>query len=120
MSGIDINLSGSTFIIIFIKNNQLFSVNIGDSRAVLGRKIINKLSWEEPFLLSTDHKPENKEEKSRIIGCGGGFIEETDDFGNSLGPNRVKIIDDKTYGLSMTRSIGDQAAKKIGVSCEPG
>ena len=55
--------SGTTAIISVIQNNKLYVANVGDSRCVLCRGG-NALG------LSTDHKPEDTEEYSRIQKAG--------------------------------------------------
>ncbi|XP_066147684.1 probable protein phosphatase 2C T23F11.1 [Euwallacea fornicatus] len=56
--------SGSTAIVVVIKDNTLFCANIGDSRAIAG--VSGKLEK-----LSYDHKPNNPEEYERITDAGG-------------------------------------------------
>ncbi|KAL1509965.1 hypothetical protein ABEB36_004629 [Hypothenemus hampei] len=56
--------SGSTAVVVVIKDNKLFCANIGDSRSIAC--INGKLE-----LLSHDHKPNNTEEYERITDAGG-------------------------------------------------
>ena len=68
--------------------------------------------------LTTDHKPETPDEKTRIERCGGRvFALEYDD--GIIGPPRVWLPDADVPGLAMSRSVGDQVAHAVGVSSEP-
>ena len=53
---IDVEVSGSTGIISFLRGNKLFVANVGDSRAVLGRVTDNGLI--RAVDLSHDQKPD--------------------------------------------------------------
>ncbi|KAK3769916.1 hypothetical protein RRG08_048127 [Elysia crispata] len=59
------DLSGSTAIIAFQKNNNLIVANIGDSRAIMC-DLKGKITQ-----LSTDHKPSDPKEQQRIVDAGG-------------------------------------------------
>lgn len=78
---------GCTACSALILSNEIIVANSGDSRAVLARKINDKITAVE---MSQDHKPENKEEKERIEKANG-FVED----------NRVNGI------LNLSRSLGD-------------
>ena len=90
-SGIDLAISGSTLTSIFIKDNFLICVNIGDSKAILAKKYEKELKVTK---LSTDHIPSNLSEKDRII-TAGGFVDHakgnfySDEIGNNYGPLKV-------------------------------
>ncbi|KAF7635688.1 PPM-type phosphatase domain-containing protein [Meloidogyne graminicola] len=58
------DVSGSTAVVVLIKDNCIYCANAGDSRAVVSvaGKALN---------LSTDHKPSNEEESKRIFAAGG-------------------------------------------------
>lgn len=58
------DLAGTTAICVVIKDNQLFCGNVGDSRAIAS---VNG----NVELLSTDHKPNNDDERKRITAAGG-------------------------------------------------
>lgn len=60
--------SGSTFCGILISNGFLYSINSGDSRAVLYSDNIGKNSWNP---LTKDHKPDDSAEFLRIVSSGG-------------------------------------------------
>lgn len=78
--------SGSTCILVIVSADNLWCINVGDSRAVL-------FNGSKPLPLSSDHKPIMPSEKSRIINNGG------------------KITYDgvcyRINGLSLSRSFGD-------------
>ena len=116
-SKIDCSLSGSTCSSIILTQEKIISINLGDSRTVLGKKENNKYIT---INLSTDHKPELFEEKKRILLNGGRikpfYDEKTKKF---LGPDRVWIRQDDMPGLAMTRSFGDTIAHSVGVISEP-
>ncbi|KAI3410168.1 tRNA methyltransferase ppm2 [Globodera pallida] len=86
--GIREEMSGSTAVVVLIKDNFIYCANAGDSRAVAsvsGRAVA----------LSTDHKPCNEEESRRIFAAGG-WVE----F------NRVN------GNLALSRAFGDFSFKK--------
>lgn len=74
---------GCTACVCIITSKEVICANAGDSRAVLCKKGV-------AHPLSEDHKPENAEEKERIVKAGG-FVEE----------NRVKGM------LNLSRALGD-------------
>ena len=51
-----------------LRGDELHTINIGDSRAVLGNVVKGKL---QPIQLSVDHKPDTPAEKARILAAGG-------------------------------------------------
>lgn len=112
----DMNCSGSTCICIFIIENYVICGNCGDSRAILVSNSKEKANSIIP--LSFDHKPEVKEEAKRII-KNNGRVEKRSENGIKTGPLRVWLKNENYPGLSMTRSIGDLVAAKIGVISEP-
>lgn len=67
-STIDIAFSGSTAVSVCFHKNSLFCANVGDSRALIGRKSAEK--W-TVIPLSRDHKPCDREETKRILMRGG-------------------------------------------------
>ena len=71
--------SGSCAIVVIIVNDACFVANLGDSRALLSEN-----NFENAFLLSKDHKPNDSEEKTRIINAGG-FV-----FQGDMPSNNVK------------------------------
>ena len=78
--------TGCTATVCLITKEAIYCANAGDSRSVLGRSTGQNMTQE----LSTDHKPDDPEEKKRIEAAGG-FVEE----------NRVN------GSLNLSRSMGD-------------
>mmetsp|Transcript_2099 Transcript_2099/g.2373 ORF Transcript_2099/g.2373 Transcript_2099/m.2373 type:complete len:152 (-) Transcript_2099:230-685(-) len=79
---------GCTANVVFIKGEDIYCANAGDSRAVLARE-------GQAVNLSEDHKPENEIEKERIIKSGS------------------EIQDGRVDGnLNLSRSLGDLKHKR--------
>lgn len=148
--------SGATGVVVEIIRNKIRVLNCGDSRVVLGRRInlqnlntnesMNKYSiaqlnsnqliqqYTSYVLLSNDHKPNEPEERKRIINYGGllgckqtiinrkkGINTPFDENTPVAGPIRVWYTHEgETLGLAMSRSLGDVAVhNQSGVICEP-
>ena len=64
-----------------------------------------------------NHEPSSPNENRRIIQNNGRIDKLKNEFGEEVGELRVfeKDLDSLKPGLSITRSIGDDMAKKIGV-----
>lgn len=109
---LDPTMSGTTCVVTFCIGNKVICANSGDSRAFLstGNGVKN---------LSYDHKPDNKEEKERILLCGG-RVHPIKEHGKFVGPSRVWIKSGEYPGLAMSRSIGDFVAKSVGCTYKPG
>jgi len=105
----DINLSGTTCVLVIQLGNHLICSNIGDSRAIL---IYDE---DKIFELSHDSKPNVPEEEKRINMMGGVVTQAKDEDGEKIGPYRVYIKDKDQPGLAMSRSFGDKKAKSCGV-----
>ena len=116
-SNIDISSSGCTCSSILLTQNNLISINLGDSRCILGRFNPENNSWSY-INLTRDHKPTEEDEKERIIKKGGIISKGKDEFGNSSGIIRIWKADGN-IGLALTRSFGDEIMSKVGVICEP-
>ena len=70
--------------------------------------------------LSRDHKPDEKDEEARVVKYGGRVRQYKDPHSKELlGPLRVWAKAEEYPGLAMTRSIGDDVAKRLGVIPEP-
>lgn len=106
----DYELSGSCAVSVLIIDYKLYSVNLGDSRAVIGSKKTNKKIALE---MTIDHKPSRDDETKRIIERGG---EVTDKQG---GVPRIFKKNEDGPGLAVSRSVGDVVAHDCGVSSEP-
>lgn len=108
------SFSGSTVIACYFIQNKLFTCNVGDSRAIIGKATSNKDWIAVP--LSIDHKPNITTEADRIRKNKGRVEAYKDDFGEEIGPLRVWLKNDNVPGLAMTRSYGDLVAASVGVS----
>lgn len=112
---IDTRISGSTCLSTIYSPEKLIIANVGDSRCLLGR--FDGQNW-IGMNLSRDHKPEDEDEKKRILENGGEVRQGIYD-GESDGPFRVYIKGQNLPGLAMTRSFGDQAATLAGTISKP-
>jgi len=111
---IDAMLSGTTVTTVHIKGNTVTCANAGDSRCVVGHTDENhKLVAKD---LSRDHKPDDADEKERILKAGG-RVAPLESWPE--GPHRVWLKEDDLPGLAMSRSIGDGVAHSVGVSAVP-
>lgn len=122
---LDIKFSGSTLILVLIKGSTLYCANVGDSRALMGRQIMDNTDksmsgkkWMS-IALSRDHKPDSKDESERIYKSGGRVEAYQDENGNPAGPARVWLKNQDLPGLAMSRSMGDGVASSVGVICDP-
>ena len=112
---IDTDFSGTTMVVGLIRNNTLYTANVGDSRLILGKEVNGKIVAHE---VSIDHKPDAPEEKKRILAAGGRvFAVEYDD--GIDGPARVWLGHMDVPGLAMSRSYGDSVAHSAGVTSIP-
>lgn len=109
---LDASMSGSTCVMVFIIGDKIICANAGDSRAILSCKSGLRL-------LSFDHKPDNKDEKARILRSGG-KVQPIKEGGRNVGPARVWLKSGDYPGLAMSRSIGDFVAKSVGCTFAPG
>ena len=123
----DVRCSGATCVLAILNGKHLTLANCGDSRAVIARRNANGTINGHP--LTTDHKPDNVEERKRIVACGGQvgcrhvLVQQGRGHPVSMpvGPCRVWYQNrvGETLGLAMSRSLGDAVAHKCGVSAEP-
>jgi serine/threonine protein phosphatase PrpC len=133
-------LSGTTACTCFVDGTALYVANVGDSRAVLGKRNSKSLVVAVP--LSADQTPYRADERKRIRAAGGlvmsyhqlqGNAPMHDNWNVTLGretdssgdPPRVWksgsqfVGAPQLPGAAFTRSIGDSIAEKIGVIAEP-
>ena len=117
---IDAEFSGTTFCSIFFYSNIIYCANVGDSRAILGTFYFDDNYWKTKQL-TIDHLPDSSNEQKRIVQCNGRVDRLKNEFGEEVGPYRVfeKSNESHLPGLAMSRSIGDNLAKKLGVTYEP-
>lgn len=117
-SQIDCTFSGTTVIVCYLDGKTLYSCNAGDSRAVLATRQDNS-SRLKAVPLSDDHKPENPEEKKRILQNKGRVQACKGHRGEPVGPQRVWLEHQNVPGLAMSRSFGDLVAASVGVIPRP-
>ncbi|PFH38758.1 protein phosphatase 2c containing protein [Besnoitia besnoiti] len=115
--GIDITMSGTTCVSCVIQGTMLYTANVGDSRAIMGRAN-GKGGWTS-LSLSHDHKPDRPDEEKRILAADGRVGALKGPNGEALGPARVWRKDCDAPGLAMSRSLGDSLAASVGVIGEP-
>ena len=122
---IDINLSGSTCILLIQIGDNIISANIGDSKAILVYEDINvsncagEYNKYKSIKLSRDCTPYIETEKMRILINGGNVIQLKNSINQENGPLRIYLKGDNIPGLSITRSFGDRIGKKIGMISNP-
>lgn len=118
-SKFETDLSGTTAVSCILIGNKLICFNCGDSRAIIAQE--KKSSLKDvlvPVQISRDQKPDLPEEKERIVRSGG-QVSKLGDDDDDIGPYRVWVKGENYPGLAMSRSIGDFAAKTVGVIAEP-
>ena len=115
-SQIDCTYSGSTCSSLIFSPEKIISINVGDSRCVLGKFKDNKWIAKN---ITRDHKPTEEDEKKRIIEKGGRIEAYKDENGEHIGPERVWLKGEDLPGLAMSRSFGDDVAHMIGVTSKP-
>ncbi|KAG5591362.1 hypothetical protein H5410_041876 [Solanum commersonii] len=110
LENLDSSFSGTTAVVAIRQDDDLVIANVGDSRAVLGRK--KEEGVIEAVQLTTDLKPTEAE---RIRRCGGRV------FAPQEEPHvqRVYLPKEDVPGLAMTRSFGDFMLKYLGIISEP-
>ena len=107
---INFELSGSCAISALLIDKACYVINLGDSRAVIGGKLIDNIF---AIQMSTDHKPSLPEEMERIKKSGGEVKS------NAWGPMRIYKLNDLNPGLAVARSLGDCYGHECGVGDEP-
>jgi serine/threonine protein phosphatase PrpC len=120
--------SGTTACVALLEGQNLWIANVGDSRAVLGRRINRVIvdrdsgmtsgATHEAVELTKDHKPTDAQERDRVLEAGGFItIPRNDQKGM---PARIWLDENcSEIGLAMSRSVGDHALKGVGVIAEP-
>ena len=106
--------SGTTACVALLRTHQLTLAHVGDSRAVLARRM--SPTTLAALALTHDHNPDAPTEHARIVGAGG-FVSLPPGPGLSA---RVWLDEAHTQiGLAMSRSLGDHAVSEVGVIAEP-
>ena len=111
--------SGTTCVLTIITQGQIYSVSLGDSRALIG-VLDRTTNPDKPFFvpvqITVEHNTSNKKEQQRVISKGGLIKQYTNEHGKLVGPLRVWNSEERYPGLVVTRSFGDLIGKKCGIS----
>ena len=116
-TNINVAFSGSTCVFGLKVADRLYVANIGDSRCIMCRQTAT--GELQAIGLSIDQKPENPEEKARIIKAGGRVEPLPGPPGEDCGPSRVWLAEVDVPGLAMSRSVGDEVSQSVGVISVP-
>eukprot|EP00945_MAST-04E_sp_MAST-4E-sp1_P000283 g283.t1 len=114
---INTSLSGTTAVVAAIRGSALTVANIGDSRLIIALRGEDGTTL-KPYSVTEDHKPDTPKEQARIERSGGRVWAMTYEDGVA-GPARVWLKNQDLPGLAMSRSIGDEVAKRAGVVSTP-
>jgi len=113
---VDSTFSGTTCSSLIFCPTKIISANVGDSRCVVGK--FDGKNWRAKNL-TRDHKPNEEDEKKRILEKGGRIESYKDEDGGFVGPERVWLKTEDVPGLAMSRSFGDDVAHTVGVIAQP-
>jgi serine/threonine protein phosphatase PrpC len=117
---INARLSGSTAVVSLLQGRRLTTAWVGDSRAVLVRRLPGGPSaGVRGVALTRDHKPDCAGELARILAAGGRVDRLVSAGGRPVGPHRVWLKASWVPGLAMSRALGDFVAASVGVSGAP-
>ncbi|XP_060211269.1 probable protein phosphatase 2C 72 [Lycium barbarum] len=110
---LDCSCSGTTAVVAIRQEDDLIIANLGDSRAVLGRK--SEEGVIEAVQLTTDLKPSLPYEAERIRNCDGRVLALQEE------PHikRVWLPHEDVPGLAMSRAFGDFMLKNYGIISKP-
>lgn len=119
----DVSLSGTTLSVCVVDRRDRSAVFawVGDSRCAAGKagKGGSPMSRITPSgvgtVVSIDHKPQDPDERRRILSHGGEVVRIDGDV-----PQRVFARGQEVPGLAMSRAIGDLVAHAVGVIHQPG
>ncbi|KAM7346694.1 protein phosphatase 2C [Cochliomyia hominivorax] len=107
--------AGTTATVAFIRREKIYIGHVGDSGIVLGYQNENENFWRAKQL-TTDHKPESVEERTRIMNSGGKVVVKSGvprvvwnrpRNASHRGPIRKKTLIDEIPFLAVARSLGD-------------
>ena len=145
--GADCAESGSTCVVCVRRGDNLIVANVGDSRCVLGRRVVAGSNpgagggggRDVPFAsgfgrasggskgcssyvavdLSVDHKPDRPDEAARVARAGGVVEPARALHGGHAGPARVWRRFPRAGGLAVSRAFGDSQLTAAGVVAVP-
>lgn len=132
-----LQLSGTTLLLTLIDESYVTTANVGDSRAIMGRRPrcvtnMHSMRW-LAVEISDDHAPTRADERYRIQSMFPDVIfmssiERNQGFNESVVRNSATLDEDplrvyqrgsKLPATAFTRSLGDYSAKACGVSDTP-
>ena len=122
MQSINTINSGSCFCSLLITPYSIISINLGNSKALIGVENKDKKNDKKlfvPYNVTFEHTPLITEEKERVINNGGVIFCEKDEFNRDYGPLKIWKKKYLSPGLLTTRSFGDKEGRTIGVISEP-
>jgi len=113
--GFDLIFSGTTLSVCVAdrKEQTALMAWVGDSRCIAARPG-RTASEIQGLVTSFDHKPQDPDERRRIIACGGEVVKLEGEV-----PHRIFTRGKETPGLAMARAMGDLAAHAVGVLHAP-
>ncbi|KAK4745729.1 hypothetical protein SAY87_012041 [Trapa incisa] len=112
-TNIDCLCSGTTAVTLVKQGEFLVIGNVGDSRAILGRR--DKDNSLTAVQLTVDLKPDNPGEADRIMKCKGRVFALQDEPGIA----RLWLPNSDSPGLAMARAFGDFCLKDFGLISVP-
>eukprot|EP00457_Paulinella_chromatophora_P001492 gb/GEZN01001494.1/.p1 GENE.gb/GEZN01001494.1/~~gb/GEZN01001494.1/.p1 ORF type:complete len:959 (-),score=87.37 gb/GEZN01001494.1/:110-2986(-) len=116
-SGINVEFSGSTAVACVLDGRTLHTFNLGDSRAVLGRRVADKINTVKPLTVTKDQKPSDPDEEKRIVAAGGRCALQNPDEPEA--GVRVWKKDADIPGLAVSRAFGDLVGRECGIVATP-
>jgi len=127
-SPIDVRLSGTTCVTAWLQGEQVLLANVGDSRAVMGRRT-NNSSTLRAIDLTQDQTPFRPDERRRVQAAGANVVTSGEIHGEATysspaeytadDPPRCYLPGFQLPGTAFTRSLGDTIAQTIGVVPTP-
>ncbi|SPQ99022.1 PPM-type phosphatase domain-containing protein [Plasmodiophora brassicae] len=118
-ANINVSFSGTTMVFAVAIDQQLFIGNIGDSRCIVLQQGGEGEHSLVALQLSRDQKPDDPDEKKRILAAGGRVEPLPGPPNEDMGPSRVWLAEIDVPGLAMSRSIGDDVSHTVGVISIP-
>ncbi|CAG9323722.1 unnamed protein product [Blepharisma stoltei] len=133
-SDIDSHMSGTTALGVMLSSKKLHIASVGDCKALIGTLVemnnlhniptefkhkVRHLVNVQGEILSGDHKPNDEPEMERIKKCGGVIKKLVDHNQQPIGPFRVFMRGANIPGLRISRSLGDEIGKRIGIIPNP-
>jgi serine/threonine protein phosphatase PrpC len=116
---INVAFSGTTAVFALHVSGELIVGNIGDSRCIILSRTGDDHEEFVATPLSRDQKPDDPDEKERILSAGGRVEPLPGPPNEDMGPCRVWLAEIDVPGLAMSRSIGDEISHTVGVSSIP-